>query len=145
MHLTFDEKYEENYCCFPTLFYCSSLLFNSLKIFRGRHGVSWLKNDVLRTMHFFWKVAMKNFTSLGPWRYISSLTLENMTTRIRLKNRINVVLHTVWACYTHFSDNWLQISMTIYNFTCLYDILYHLEEHSTRLMNYRYIVVCIIF
>ena len=38
---------------FPTLFHRSSLLFNSLKIFRVQHGDFWFKNDVLRIMLFF--------------------------------------------------------------------------------------------
>ena len=48
----------ENYYCFSTLFDRSSLLFNSFKIFRGRHGGSYLKSDVLWIMFFFWKVTI---------------------------------------------------------------------------------------
>ena len=64
---------------------------------------------------------------------------------MRLKNRLNILLHTVSACYTHFSDDYLLILMTIYNFICLYNILRHLEEHSARLVNFRYIVVYIFY
>ena len=74
---------------------------------------------------------------------MSYLKLQNTATRMRLNNRLNLLLHTVWAGSTHFSDNLLLISITIYNFTCLCDILQHLEEHSERLVNFRYKVVYI--
>ena len=79
---------------------------------------------------------MLNLTSHEPWRHISLLKLENKTTRMRLKDRLNILFHTVSACYTHFSDDYLLISMAIYNFICLYNILSNLEEHSARLANF---------
>ena len=85
-----------------TLFERSFLLFNSLNIFRGRHGDLWLKNDVLYIMFFFWKVAMWNLTSLEPGRYVSLPKRKSATTKMGLKNRLNILLHIIWGCYTHF-------------------------------------------
>ena len=127
---------------FPTLFDRSSLLFISLKIFRGRHGDLWLKNDVLPIMFFFLKSRNVKF-NVARWRYISLLKLKSTTTKMGLKNRLNILLHTIWGCYTHFSGDYILISMTIYNFRYLYDILHHLEKHSVCLGNLRYKVVYI--
>ena len=83
-----------------------------------------------------------------PWRYISLLKLENETTRMRLKNRLHILLYIASASYTHFSDDYLLIWMTIYNFICLYNRLHHPKDHSVnleeRLVNFRYIVVYIL-
>ena len=37
---------------------------------------------------------------------MSYLKLENMTTRMWIRNRLNLLLHTIWACCTHFSDDY---------------------------------------
>ena len=68
---------------------------------------------------------------------------ENTTTRTRLKNRLDILLHTVRASYTHFSDRYLLILMTIYNFRYLHITLHDVEEHCTLLANFRYIIVYI--
>ena len=44
------------------------------------------------------------------------LLAQNKTARMRLKNGLNILLHTVSACYTHFSDDYLLTSMIIYMF-----------------------------
>ena len=127
-YLSFHEKYEEHLLLFFLHYFTVLLfLFNSLKIFRVWHGDSRFKKDVLGIMFFVWKVTMQILTSLQPWRYISLLKLENTTTRMRLKNRMNILLRSVGDCYTHFSDYYLLISMTIQTFRCLYNILQDLE------------------
>ena len=80
-----------------------------------------------------------NFTR----RYISTLELENTNTKTRLKNRLNILLQTICASYTHFSDDYILIFTTICNFRCLYNILYNLEEHCVLLTSFRYIFVYI--
>ena len=103
----------------------------------------WRNMSCLKTSLEPWRNVSCLKTSLEPWRNMSYLKLDNTTTRIRLKNRLNLLLHTVWTCSTHFSDDQLLILMTVYNFRCLYDILHHLEEHSARLINFRYKVAYI--
>ena len=130
MHLTFHEKSEE------------TLLLLFLNYFK-----------VLLFYSVVWNFHRKIWTvSLEPWRYISLLKLENTTTRMRLKNRLNILLHTIWAWPFELAiqffrqlitnlDDYIQRQMSMWH---LYDILHHLEEHSIRLANFRYIVVLIL-
>ena len=48
------------------------------------------------------------------------LELENTTFRTRLKNRLNILLNTVSACYTYFSEVYILNLMAIYNFRCIH-------------------------
>ena len=91
-------------------------------------GIPGSKMTIYESRFSFEKLQCKNLTSLETRRYICS--------RIRLlechlKNGLNILLLTVWTFYKHFSEDFLQISMTIYNFRCLYKILHHLKEYST--------------
>ena len=56
LHPELDKRiWEKNTPVFSTLFCRSSLLFNSLKIFRGSHWDSWFKNDVFTNLVFLLK------------------------------------------------------------------------------------------
>ena len=129
----FTENLWNNYCC---LSYIVSPFFSFIQYFENFQSTVW---GLLVQKWWFRNCWFKT------WTYISLFKLENKTTRMQLKNRPNILLHTILACYTHFPDNYLLISMAIYNFTCLYNIFHHLKEHSARLANFRCIVVYIFY
>ena len=60
------------------------------------------------------------------------LKLENATTRIRLKNRLNVLLHAVWGFSTHFqttNSNINEVIRVVYLFIFFFTIRFH--KHKT--------------
>ena len=90
---------------------------------------------------------------MEPWRYVSMLELKYTT-----KNTSEVYdqehdsrIDSIYSCIPFelamhmFSDRHIQVSMTIYNFRCPYNILDKLEEHSTSLVTFRYIAVYILW
>ena len=78
---------------------------------------------------------------LEPRRYISILKLKNATTRTRLKTKYTKYTVAYRACYTHFLDGYILISIAIYNFRCLGKTLHNLQEHSACSPNFTYIVL----
>ena len=134
VHLTLHENFEEKLLLFFPHYFTVLLLCSIVGKFSKYDRIPGSKMTFYESYFSFEKAQVKNLTWLESWRYSPC-----SNSWMRLKNRLNILLHAVWACYTHFSDDYLLIS-SIYSFRCLYNILHHLKEHSTPLANFSSIV-----
>ena len=110
VHLTFHVKSEEKLLLF-FLHYFTVLFFYSL----------------------VWKFSEDDMMifEVQKWRFRNHiLLLKSRNVKFNV-TRLNMLLNTVWDCYIHFSDDYLLISMTIYNFRCLYNILDDILDYIT--------------
>ena len=134
VHLTCHENFEEKLLLFFPHYFTVLLFYSIVGKFSKYGRIPGSKMTFYESYFSFEKAQVKNLTSLKPWRYSPC-----SNSWMRLKNRLNILLHAVWASYRHFPDDYLLIS-SIHSFRCLYSILHPLKEHSTPLANFSSIV-----